>query len=292
MRGPHAASALVLSGALALAACGSVQTGETTPSAWTAWRASRREELAGPDGWLALVGLFWLEPGSHAIGSAQDAELALPSGPAQLGHVVVGAGNDVRFVDDAGHETTLVPDAEPLAIGSLRLLAIVRGGRLALRVRDVASPARERLGALPAYDYDPAYRVRAHVRAPEPGRILSLVNVLGMSVDEPCAALLELTLDGHAITLAATLAGETPDEGYFVMLRDATADTGETYPAGRYLDVAAPDASGQTWVDLNYLYTPPCGYTSLATCPLPPSENVIDTPIRAGERYAPPTSHP
>ena len=267
-------------GVLVLVGCGAAAIREPSePSAaWDDWRAARREELVGPEGWLSLVGLFWLEPGESTIGSDPASTFVLPRGPAYLGRVVVG--DEVRFVGQ-DHDENLVLDA-PLALGDLRVMLIERGGRRALRVRDVESPARQSFGEIPVYDYDASMRVRAHVRAPEPGRMLSLVNVLGMQVDEPCVAILDLTLGASAITLVASDDGEG---GYFVMLRDATAGEGETYGAGRYLDVPAADANGETWVDFNRLYTPPCGYTSLATCPLPPEENVLSIPIRAGERY-------
>lgn len=270
--------------ALSLAGCGSaaITPAQDAHAEWDAWRAARREELVGPEGWLSLVGLFWLEPGEHTIGSDATSSFVLPSGPAYLGRVVVG--DDVRFVG-GDHDEVLAVDA-PIAIESLRLVLIERGGRFALRVRDVESPARSTFGDIPVYPFDPALRIRARVRAPEPGRMLSLVNVLGMQVDEPCVALIDLAIDGHAITLAASDDGEG---NYFVMLRDATSGEGETYGAGRYLSVPVADASSETWVDLNRLYTPPCGYTSLATCPLPPEENVLSIPIHAGERYE---SHP
>jgi len=266
--------------ALSLTSCGSaaIAPEHDVRAEWDAWRAERRDELVGPEGWLSLVGLFWLEPGEHTIGSEAASSFVLPSGPAYLGRVIVG--DDVRFVG-GDHDEVLAVDA-PIAIGSLRLVLIERGGRFALRVRDVDSPARTTFGEIPVYPFDPAMRIRAHVRAPEPGRMLSLVNVLGMQVDEPCVALIDLALDAHSITLAATDDGEG---SYFVMLRDTTSSEGETYGAGRYLDVPVADANGQTWVDFNRLYTPPCGFTSLATCPLPPAENVLSLPIRAGERY-------
>lgn len=261
---------------------------------WDTWRAARREELVGPEGWLALVGLFWLEPGQSAIGSDPASTIVLPEpAPAHVGRVVV-AGDTVFFADPSAtvtregvpvSELVLAPDGAPIEIGSLRIVLIARGDRIALRVRDVESPARASFGEIPVYDYDPSLRVRARVRTPEPGRMLSLVNVLGMQVDEPCVALLDLTIAGTPITLAASAGGEGPDDRYFVMLRDATADAGETYGAGRYLDVPEADASGDTWVDFNRLHTPPCGYTRFATCPLPPSENVLDVAIRGGERY-------
>jgi uncharacterized protein (DUF1684 family) len=268
--------------------------------AWGAWRAERREEIAGPEGWLTLVALEWLEPGEHTVGSDPSCEIVLAGAPPHAGRLVVdpehvrfvaAPGADVRVSGAPMAEVELVTGDEAsaprLEIGSLRAYVIKRGGQRALRVRDLESPARRSFEEIPVYPYDPTLRVRAQVVVPDPPRMLALVNVLGMAVDEPCAAVLRFTLDGHDVSLAATAAGAAPDEGFFVMLRDATASTDETYPAGRYLDVPAADATGHTWVDLNFLHTPPCGYTHLATCPLPPQENVLSLAIRGGERYVP-----
>jgi uncharacterized protein (DUF1684 family) len=52
---------------------------------WLAWRQVRHAELAGPDSWLGLAGLFWLEPGLNSVGSAEESAVCLPGGPAHLG---------------------------------------------------------------------------------------------------------------------------------------------------------------------------------------------------------------
>jgi uncharacterized protein (DUF1684 family) len=76
--------------------------------------------------------------------------------------------------------------------------------------------------------------------------------------------------------------------GLFVPLRDGTA--GETsYGGGRYLlDTAkGADLGGgpETLViDLNFLYHPSCRYNPAWQCPLAPPGNVIEAPVRAGER--------
>jgi uncharacterized protein (DUF1684 family) len=297
---------------LCLAACGassaaappSTETTPTTsvetgPAEWTAWRAARRESIAGEDGWLTLIALVWLEPGEITIGSDPASGIVLPAdhAPASVGRLVIG--EDVRFVATPGVEVTsdgapatdlvmyadLSGEPTRLAVGTLRMNVIERAGRRGLRIKDQASPAREGFTGLPVYDYDPRYRVHAHVTAPDPPRMVGIVNVLGMQVDEPCAGIVSFELDGVPLSLAAVPAGTTADEGLSLMIRDATAGEGETYPAGRYLEVEPPDANGDAWVDLNYLYTPPCGYTEHATCPLPPAENEISIAIRAGERY-------
>jgi len=76
--------------------------------------------------------------------------------------------------------------------------------------------------------------------------------------------------------------------GLFVPLRDGTA--GETsYGGGRYLlDTAkGADLGGgpETLViDLNFLYHPSCRYNPAWQCPLAPPGNVIEAPVRGGER--------
>lgn len=81
---------------------------------------------------------------------------------------------------------------------------------------------------------------------------------------------------------ASLLLLATPDrDGWFVPFRDATSGT-ETYAAGRYLDLSAA-RDGLAPLDFNYAYNPFCAYSDAYSCPLPPPENWLDVPIRAGE---------
>src|SRR5688500_14910545 len=47
-----------------------------------ALRKDRNEGLKKEDGWFALVGLFWLEPGENRFGSGPDNQVILPEGKA------------------------------------------------------------------------------------------------------------------------------------------------------------------------------------------------------------------
>ena len=77
---------------------------------------------------------------------------------------------------------------------------------------------------------------------------------------------------------------EEPGEAdYFVIFHDETAGR-STYGSGRFLYVARPGADGRVILDFNRAYTPPCGYTQFATCPLPPRQNWLPFAIPAGER--------
>ena len=56
------------------------------------WRAEREEELKGPEGWLNLAGLYWLEPGATSMGTAPDNDIVLAGLPAApyLGELCMG----------------------------------------------------------------------------------------------------------------------------------------------------------------------------------------------------------
>lgn len=69
---------------------------------------------------------------------------------------------------------------------------------------------------------------------------------------------------------------------YFVPFTDATSGV-ETYAGGRYLDLE-PLEDGSFVVDFNLAYHPFCAYSEQYSCPIPPAENRVDPPIRAGEK--------
>ena len=78
--------------------------------------------------------------------------------------------------------------------------------------------------------------------------------------------------------------------GLFIPFRDATNGI-DTYAAGRYLVDAAKsadlggDPERRTLIlDFNFAYQPSCAFDPKWACPLAPSENHLDIPIRAGER--------
>ena len=84
-------------------------------------------------------------------------------------------------------------------------------------------------------------------------------------------------------TYSAPVALEPDVLEFFVMFHDETAGE-STYPAGRFLYVEKPGAGDRVIIDFNRAYTPPCGFTEFATCPLPPRQNWLPFAIKAGER--------
>jgi uncharacterized protein (DUF1684 family) len=71
-------------------------------------------------------------------------------------------------------------------------------------------------------------------------------------------------------------------ERLFVPFTDATTGQ-ETYGAGRYLDLDRT-STGIYVVDFNTAYNPYCAYNPTYDCPVPPKDNRLPVPIRAGEK--------
>jgi uncharacterized protein (DUF1684 family) len=68
----------------------------------------------------------------------------------------------------------------------------------------------------------------------------------------------------------------------FIPFRDPT-NGNETYGGGRYLDFKKTTYPEVT-VDFNTVYNPYCVYSHRYSCPIPPTENTLTVPIRAGEK--------
>ena len=101
-----------------------------------------------------------------------------------------------------------------------------------------------------------------------------------------------LTLAGEEVMLTLyAQPDETAPGSLFLPFRDAGSG-GESYGAGRYLDVPmvtggqVVTGSEGLWVslDFNLAYHPYCAYGDGWACPLPPAQNWLKMVVRAGER--------
>jgi len=126
---------------------------------------------------------------------------------------------------------------------------------------------------------------------------LGIEAVLDTDVDRDEAVVMETTaggeqvyrragkvrfeLDGEPAELTLYASGQQWE--LFAPFRDATSEK-ETYGAGRYLEVEPPGEDGRVMVDFNLAYNPYCAYKPKWACPIPPGENWLPVPIRAGEK--------
>jgi len=92
----------------------------------------------------------------------------------------------------------------------------------------------------------------------------------------------ELDLVGVPLRISAYQSAERDDPNLFLPFRDATSGK-ESYGAARYIDLKV-EHNDEYAVDFNYAYNPYCAYSEDYVCPLPPQENWLRVPIRAGEK--------
>ncbi|MBI2307500.1 MAG: DUF1684 domain-containing protein [Rhodocyclales bacterium] len=255
---------------------------------WQAWRQARVASLAAPDSWLGLTGLYWLEPGDNAVGTAADAAVPLPAGPVRLG-VLRWADGELNWRPAAGEPQPLRTDAggAPTVVtaGATTFFVIERDGRLAVRVRDLdwAAKQPQAFSGIETFPYDPAWCIEAEWRPLAQPQTMEVPNVSG--------ELKPVRVEWQAVfrvgdSEVALLPMSVSDSRAFFVFRDATSGR-QTYGAGRFLNAAAP-AGGRIVLDFNRAYNPPCAFTAFATCPLPPPENRLPFAVPAGElRYRP-----
>ena len=97
-----------------------------------------------------------------------------------------------------------------------------------------------------------------------------------------------VSLEGRMVRLKAFRreADDGRNDFLLVPFRDPTNGT-ETYAGGRYIELPLP-LSAQPMLDFNRAANPLCAYDPSYACPIPPPENRLTVPIRAGEkRYRP-----
>ena len=286
--------------ALLLAACG--RTPQVDPVAYQqdidSWRATRLKNVAGPDGWTTLVGLYWFKEGANRFGSAAGSDLALesPRLPADAGTFTLAKGKvsfaaakgtDIRSAGKPVTAQQLGTDADPdttvLTHGSITFYAIQRGPRYGLRVKDSEADARVHFKGLEYYPLDQKWRFEARFVPYTPMKKIPIINILGMEDDMNSPGAVEFEMDGKQYRLDAVL--EDGETDYFIMFGDPTNGK-QTYGAGRFMYVKPP-VNGVTVLDFNKSYNPPCAFSHYATCPLPPPQNRLPFAITAGEfKYA------
>ncbi len=259
------------------------------------WRAGRIERLRREDGWLTLVGLFWLEEGENRFGSDPSNRVILPQeteprfmGSIELSkgsaRVQVNRGIDVRHDGKPVTSITLKSDAEGeptiLKHGTLSFYIIQRGERLGLRVKNSQSSTRLAFRGIDSFAVDARWRFEARFEPYIPPKLIPVPNVLGTVDQEKSPGALLFEYQGRSYRLDPVIEAGTED--LFIIFGDST-NGHETYGGGRFL-YAAPPVKGRTVVDFNKAYNPPCVFTPYATCPLPPSQNRLPIRIEAGEK--------
>lgn len=266
------------------------------------WRASRLDRLTGPDGWLTVVGLAWLEEGENPVGSDPAGRVVLPRGkaPSRIGAIHVDRGTVAASfepgsgVTHEGRPVATLPleddsTGEPtvLRLGSLSFYVIRREDQLAVRIKDEESPARRVFTGIDYYPIDSRWRAEARFEPYDPPRSAVVPTVLGSeeTYSMPGAVAFRLQDVPHRLDVFL----EDGETDLFIVFGDLTNGS-ETYGGGRFLYTRPPGEDGTVVVDFNRAYNPPCVFTPFATCALPLPQNKLPIRVEAGEKlYGGPT---
>ena len=258
-----------------------------------AWRAARVARLEAPDSWLTLVGLHWVEEGTHSIGSGAGNDIVLNTGPAKLGtltrkgaelSLALADGVDAKIGDGDARSGVLAVDTTGaptlVRFGNANFQVIERSGRYGLRVKDNDAATRKSFpGHMDTWPIAGEWRFEAKFEPHPPGTTIEIASVINTLDPMPNPGAVVFEKDGKSYRLEAVDEG---DGQLFLIFADRTSGK-ETYGAGRFL-YAAPAVDGKTIVDFNKAYNPPCVFTPYATCPLAPPENRLDLAVTAGEK--------
>ena len=264
------------------------------------WREQMDAGLRADNGWLAVVGLFWLHEGVNTIGTRPSSEVVLPpnSAPDQIGTFELCNGQLV-FKSQPG--ATVTSNGElvtalliktnaggtptQLSLNTLDWQVLQYDERFAARVWDRNHPARKEFTGRRWFPIDATYRVSAsYVRHALP-RTLNIATIVD-GITEPSVnpGYVMFQLRGQEVQMEAVARA---DGGLRFIMHDLTSGV-STHPNCRYLD-AEPPSGGRAVLDFNMACNLPCAFTPYSICPLPPPKNRLKIAIEAGERYE--TSH-
>ncbi len=253
---------------------------------WQAWCAERTRSVTAVPGNLALIGY-------QGVGEAEDAVDHLPgvtvrrepgaagvllSAPATAGVEVDGIP-----VDGETFVGRLRPDGTPLihAGGIWADVFSLDGSDYELRCYDEAAPNLDNFAGITRYDYDPALAVPGEFRAYAERDAVAweFTRAADTGHTKQVPGTITLDLAGTRHELLGFL------DGAHLVLVFADGTTGaESYAPGRFLRMPSPSPDAPLVVDFNRAFIPPCGFSDFYSCPIPPAQNRLPVPIRAGEQ--------
>ncbi len=141
--------------------------------------------------------------------------------------------------------------------------------------------ARQNFAGLSYYPPDLATQMTLSLQRIEPEPIIIHTNT---GDEQPFNKIgtVEFEIDGEKASLAIYQGKGDAEGELFSPFKDAT-NGAETYGAGRYLEPVLLSGD-KVVIDFNLAYNPYCAYSENFVCPLPPRENWLKVPIRAGEK--------
>ncbi|NLT50374.1 MAG: DUF1684 domain-containing protein [Ignavibacteria bacterium] len=257
------------------------------------WHKKRVERLKADDGWLNLIGRFWLKKGDNSFGSSDKNDIVVSGKniPDVMGIFLLKDGivtlisnKDVNIklgdssVTEIVMRDDLSGDIQYFSYNNIRWNLINRDGKMGIRFRDLNNEAAKNFKGIERYPVDKEYKITAKFKPYPQPKIITIPTVLGTTTQDTSYGKIFFNLFDKEYTLEPI-----GKDRLFIIFADET-NSDETYGAGRFLYSDAPDSLGNVIIDFNKSYNPPCALTKYATCPLPHKENFLSVKIEAGEK--------
>lgn len=260
------------------------------------WHEGRIDNLEGPEDWLKLAGLYRIEEGTHTFGADSTNDFIFPpKAAADIGTIsrndttiIMEINDDVTVTQDQDSisEVSMIPSKYPsgtrLAHRSFRFFLVETHTRYYLRLVDDEHPNIAAFNGIERFPIKPKWKVKAQFRPFDEPKPITLPDVVNEGIPDTVYGRLEFTIDGEEFSLAP-LHNPAEDDKLFIIFGDET-NGDSTYGGGKYLYIPMPDENGETYLDFNKSYNPPCVFTEFATCALPPPQNRLSIEIPAGEK--------
>jgi uncharacterized protein (DUF1684 family) len=160
------------------------------------------------------------------------------------------------------------------------------------------SPAQQAFQEIEYYDHDPAWVLPGRFELVDDERVVPFEHIKddGATRGLPVSGDLVFEVEGTEYRLNAFDTNYGGSSKLQLVFGDRTNGV-ESYGAGRFLflDHPAFDAPGTDrelapgdsipiTIDFNRATVPPCGFSNQMNCPLPPLQNRLPFPLRAGEK--------
>lgn len=181
----------------------------------------------------------------------------------------------------------LMPGVADAKIGDMLIRAYPVDYGLVLQVFDPQRPEIRDFKHLYYFPPDKKYAVAATLHKFETIEKFKVLTSQNLTKVYHRYALVKFKLNGKELQLTAfKFALEGEDSHYlFIPFADGTSGK-ESYEVGRFLELDEPKST-EFVLDFNTCYNPLCNYSPAYNCPIPPLENCLKDPIKAGEKAYP-----
>jgi len=222
-----------------------------------------------------------LEAGAFYVTPVEGATPPVVLGKSAGGDVVVSPGTPLKA-------RTTIGNRDVVALGRY-VVEFLPGTDLGnVRVFDPDAPARKAYAGLKWFPPSVALQVKAAFEPIAQPDAVVMATSRGLKKTYYRVGILRFSIGGTPLALTALAPSAAPKAGdeLFVPFRDATTGV-ETYEVGRYLTLPLQPPGAPYVLDFNAATNPLCNYSPYYNCPIPPRENRLAVPIRAGEMTYP-----